>query len=128
MRKYLLTVFAVVSLASAGLALSACHKKQESPGQQIGNGAKQMGQGIKHAASNAGKVISDSAITTKIKSKLAANQGLSSFDIHVETTNGVVTLTGTVDNASARELAGKIASGTDGVKSVDNNVEVKPGS
>lgn len=128
MRKHLLTLFAIVSLASAGLALSACHKKQETPSQQMKQGAEQMGQGVKHAASNAGQVISDSAITTKIKSKLAANQGLSSFDIHVETTNGFVTLTGTVDMVSKRDLAGRIANETDGVKGVTNDIKVSQGS
>lgn len=134
MRKQLLTAFAIVSLASTGLALSACHKKPESPGQQMKNGAQQMkqgaekmGQSVKHTASNAGQVMSDSAITTKIKSKLAANQGLSSFGIHVETTNGIVTLTGSVDMVSKRDLAGRIASNTDGVKGVDNKIAVSKG-
>lgn len=135
MRKHLITAFAIVSLASAGLALSACHKKPENSGQQmkhqmkngaqqVKQGAEKMGQGMKHAASNAGQAMSDTAITTKIKSKLAANQGLSSFDIHVETNNGMVTLTGTVDMVSKRDLAGRIASGTEGVKGVINNIKV----
>jgi len=127
MRKHLFTLFAIASLASAGLALSACHKKQANPGQQMKQGAEQMGQGVKHAASNAGQAISDSAITTKIKSKLAANQGLSSFDIHVETTNGIVTLSGTVDMTSKRDLAGRIANETDGVKGVTNDIKVSQG-
>ncbi|MGH8128573.1 MAG: BON domain-containing protein [Gammaproteobacteria bacterium] len=127
MRKQLLTAFAIVSLAAGGLALSACHKKQGSPGQQMKQGAQQMGQGMKHATSNAGQAMSDSAITTKIKSKLAANQGLSSFNIHVETNNGMVTLTGTVDMTSKRDLAGRIADSTDGVKGVTNNIKVGQG-
>jgi len=127
MRKPIVSALAVVAIAAAGLTFSACHKKQPGPGQQMEQGAQQMGQGVEHAASNAGQAVSDSAITTKVKSKLAANQGLSSFDIHVETTNGIVTLTGTVDQASARDLAGQVARGTDGVKGVNNNIKVGQG-
>lgn len=128
MRKPAIPLLTVIALAAAGLALSACQKKQPSPGQQMKQGAQQIGQGVEHAASDAGQAVSDSAITTKVKSRLAANQGLSSFDIHVETTNGVVTLTGTVNQVSARDLAGRIASDTDGVKGVNNNIRVVMGN
>lgn len=127
MRKPAIPMLAVATLAAAGLTLSACHKKQPSPGQQMKQGAQQIGQGVKHAASDAGQAVSDSAITTKVKSKLTANQGLSSFDIHVETTNGIVTLSGTVNQASARDLAERIARDTDGVKGVNNNIKVVMG-
>lgn len=146
MRKQPITVFAILILASFGLALSGCQKKEPSPTEQMQQGAQQMGQGVKKAASDAGdkvkqgaqqvgdsvtdaagkarQALSDSAITGKIKSELATNQGLSSFDIHVDTAEGVVTLTGTVDDASKSELAEKVAKDTEGVKSVDNKIEL----
>ena len=128
MRNRTLSVVLITGIAAAGLTLSACHKKQPSPGQQMEQGAKQMGQGAEHAASEAGQAVTDSAITSRIKAQLAADQGLSGFDIHVGTDHGVVTLSGTVDNESESANAARIATNTDGVKGVINNIKVSPKS
>lgn len=125
MRKHAISVFTAAGIICAGIGLSACHQKQ-SAGDQMKQGAQEMGQGLKQGASQAGQAVSDSTITAKVKTKLAANQGLSSFEIHVDTNNGVVTLTGTVANGTERRMAGNIASNTDGVKGVDNQITVKP--
>ncbi len=117
-------VLTAVALGCAAMGLSACHPAGNSAGDKMTRGANQIGQGIKQAGSDAGQTLSDTAITTKIKSKLAATQGLTTFEIHVKTENGVVTLTGSVDTAEQRDLAGKTASGTDGVKGVDNQLVV----
>jgi hyperosmotically inducible protein len=76
----------------------------------------------------AGQATKDSAITAKVKTKLAAQKGLSSFDIHVETKDGVVTLSGAVDNKAQVELAEKVVAGTKGVTSVSNTLEAKASS
>lgn len=117
---------AAVVVACAGFGLVGCHRKQ-SAGDQIKQGAQQMGQGIKQAGENAGQAAKDTGITAAVKTNLAAKQGLSSFSIHVETDNGIVTLTGTVDTESQRELAGNVAGGTSGVKGVNNEITVKQG-
>ncbi len=67
----------------------------------------------------------DSATTAKIKTKLAADSNLSATDIHVETTNGVVTLSGEVDNKAQVALAEKTVKNMSGVAAVHNNLEVK---
>ncbi len=72
----------------------------------------------------AGVVASDSAITTKIKGKYAADSVVSVFSIGVRTYDGTVTLTGTVGSHIARDQAETIAKGTKGVKAVNNLVEV----
>ncbi len=123
-----ISILLVAGMAAGGLALSGCHQKQSGPAQQMKQGADQMGAGAVKAASRAGQVVADSAITSKIKTQLATNEGLSGFAIHVETSNGNVTLSGTVTSQAQRELAGRIASGTDGVKGVTNNIKVAPGS
>lgn len=124
MHKYLMAF--VVAMALAGLGLAGCHKStpEQSPGEQMQQGAQQMGQGIKNAATRAGAYASDAAITSHVKARLAANQGLSSFSISVETSNGIVTLTGTVDNQAQRKLAGQLTANTEGVKGVNNEIEV----
>lgn len=75
----------------------------------------------------AAETVSDSAITTKVKSKLAADTRTSAVKIEVETVNGVVTLTGAVPTAAEKEAAGTIAKATEDVKSVTNNLVVQPG-
>ena len=72
-----------------------------------------------------GEYIDDSVITTKIKSQLAADDFLKSFQIGVESRKGIVQLSGFVDSQKAVEKAGQIASGVDGVKSVRNDLIVK---
>lgn len=121
---HVIKVLTGVALGCAALGLAACHPAGNSAGDKMAQGASQIGEGIKQAGSDAGQTLSDSAITTKIKSKLAATQGLTTFEIHVKTENGVVTLEGSVDSAEQKDLAGKTASGTDGVKSVDNELVV----
>ena len=75
--------------------------------------------------SSTGEVIDDSVITTKIKSQLAADEFLKSFQISVETRKGIVELSGFVDSQKAVDKAGQIARGVDGVKSVKNALIVK---
>ena len=77
----------------------------------------------KHESS--GQYIDDSVITSKVKTQLAADDFLKSFQISVETYKGVVQLSGFVDSQQAVDRAGQIARGVGGVKSVKNNLGVK---
>jgi hyperosmotically inducible periplasmic protein len=71
--------------------------------------------------------VKDSVITTKVKSKLAAKHMSTLTRVHVDTDeNGVVWLSGTAPTQDARDLAGMIAKDTEGVTSVNNNIEVAP--
>jgi len=74
---------------------------------------------------NDGRVLSDSAITTKVKALLLAERGVPSTSISVETYEGRVLLSGFVDSAAIKEKAGKVAAGVSGVKTVQNNLVVK---
>ena len=65
--------------------------------------------------------ISDSWITTKVKSSLMFTRGVSSFDITVTTLNGVVSLKGVLDSAAECELAVRVAKDIRGVKKVDDS-------
>jgi osmotically-inducible protein OsmY len=76
------------------------------------------------AADKAGEVITDSAITTDLKTKYLAEPGVPGVDIHVETNNGVVTLTGNVKTKAEMTKAMSIARGTHGVKRVVNHLKV----
>jgi hyperosmotically inducible protein len=75
------------------------------------------------------EAVSDSTITGKVKSALAADVGLKTVTgINVETDNsGVVTLTGKVDSADVKKRAEQVAKKVGGVKSVKNNITVTKG-
>jgi hyperosmotically inducible protein len=68
----------------------------------------------------------DAGITTAVKSRLAADNTVKAYEIDVDTANGVVTLTGTVDRPVAKQQAVVIARQTDGVTDVVDNIEVSP--
>jgi osmotically-inducible protein OsmY len=72
-----------------------------------------------------GEYVDDSVITTKVKSQLAADDFLKSFQISVETYKGVVQLSGFVNSQQAVDKAGQIATSVNGVTSVKNNLVVK---
>ncbi len=72
------------------------------------------------------QVASDSAITSKIKSKYLLEKGIKSFKVSVETKDGIVVLSGFVDNEATKVRAGQIAASVKGVKSVSNGLVIKP--
>ena len=66
--------------------------------------------------------MSDAGITTKVKAKLAADSAVKASQVHVETKNQVVTLSGTVDSEAAKAQAVALARGTEGVVDVVDNL------
>lgn len=68
----------------------------------------------------------DAATTSAVKTALGLNKELSGSDIHVETSNKNVTLTGQVPSPDDRRVAEEIARGTKGVASVVDNLQVAP--
>jgi len=77
-------------------------------------------------AGTTGDVIDDAIITTKVKSSFVADAVVSALDIDVDTSQGVVKLTGVVNNEQERQRAIQIAHDTEGVKQVDSrNLVVK---
>ena len=70
--------------------------------------------------------VKDSVITTKVKSKLAAEHIKSLGRIHVDTDeNGVVWLRGTARTQEAADQAVAVARGVEGVKEVHSNIKVR---
>jgi osmotically-inducible protein OsmY len=75
--------------------------------------------------SSTGEYVDDSVITTKVKSLLAEDDFLKSFQISVETYKGTVQLSGFVNSRQAVDKANQIAYSVKGVKSVKNDLIVK---
>ncbi len=72
-----------------------------------------------------GEYVDDSVITTKVKSLLAADDFLKSFQISVETYQGTVQMSGFVNSQKAVDKAGEIVRSVKGVKSIKNDLIVK---
>lgn len=66
----------------------------------------------------------DATLTATVKSKLLWNRSTEGLDINVDTQNGVVSLSGEAQSAEAKELAGRLADNTDGVRKVVNDLKV----
>jgi hyperosmotically inducible periplasmic protein len=82
--------------------------------------ARDAGNAVVDAASDAG-------ITTAVKTKMLADTLVSGLKIDVDTTDGVVTISGNVASAAEKRRAAEIARETNGVKSVKDQLKiVKP--
>jgi hyperosmotically inducible periplasmic protein len=129
-----------ITIASALLAtlLAAGCNRNDTTAQDAGrkvdqaqeNAAQQMDQAsnaVKEQAADAGAKIDDAAITVKVKSALIGEPNLKALKINVDTANGVVTLSGTVDAPASIDRATQVAQAVEGVKSVDNRLTVGQG-
>jgi len=89
-----------------------------------------MAREARDRASKAGESVGDSIddawIHTKIRSKLLAEGEFPGGSLNVDVKNNVVTLRGSVSTKEDKAKAEQIAKNTDGVKSVRNQVVIKP--
>ena len=85
----------------------------------------QVAEKSKEVASATSGVVTDGWITTKVKAKFADEKLLEGSDIHVETNDHVMTLSGLVPSRAAKARAEAIASGTEGVARVVDHLSVK---
>jgi hyperosmotically inducible protein len=72
--------------------------------------------------------MTDTGITTNVKSKFVADDVVKSSQIDVTTKNGVVTLTGNVDSEAAKNRAIELARTTTGVKNVVDMISAREAS
>jgi len=72
-----------------------------------------------------GAYVDDAWITTKVKSEMVADKEVKAHKIEVDTKNGVVTLTGTVESWQEANKATDIARGVKGVTAVENDIRVQ---
>jgi hyperosmotically inducible periplasmic protein len=76
------------------------------------------------ALAGCGRGPDDATLAANVKAKLASNPALASVNVTAQ--DGVVTLAGTVATDADKSSAEQLAKGVDGVKSVTNNLTVKP--
>jgi BON domain-containing protein len=70
------------------------------------------------------KKLDDAKMSSDIQTKYSQDSGLSTKQLSVQANNGVVTLSGTVDNDAQRDAAGRQAASIPGVKTVINNLQI----
>jgi hyperosmotically inducible periplasmic protein len=73
-----------------------------------------------------GAYVDDTAITTSVKARFVDSKAVDASSIAVETLNGTVMLSGFAKSTTERTTAETIARGVSGVKSVRNEISVKP--
>lgn len=107
----------------AGIA--QVERSAERAGAEVKQGAAEVSSEVAKAAQEVKGTVADAAITASVNAQLARDGELSALKIDVDTSDGRVALRGTAPNRDARDRATRIASGVDGVKSVDNQLSVK---
>lgn len=97
--------------------------------EKIKDELARTGRVIREKAKDAGDAIADATantrVTAAIKSKLVKDTGLSAFKIDVDTTDGVVTLSGNVSSHQEIDKAMDLALETEGVRKVISTLQVK---
>jgi osmotically-inducible protein OsmY len=117
---------------NAGDALSDKLHSWNLDREHITNELAKTGRVIRDKANAAGQSLKDATadarVTTAIKAKYVKDSDLSAWDIHVSTTDGVVTLSGTVESPDLISKAMALALDTDGAQQVISTLQVKPKS
>jgi hyperosmotically inducible protein len=75
--------------------------------------------------STMGEKIDDASITAEAKASLLSHRSTSALRTKIETTDGVVTVSGTAKNEAEKSLVTKLLTDINGVKSVTNNMVVE---
>jgi hyperosmotically inducible periplasmic protein len=87
--------------------------------------AAQLGKKVAEAGRSTEEFLTDGALTTKIKSKIALDDHLPAGAVHVSTSDHVVTLSGRVGSETEHQRALALARETNGVKRVIDHIEVR---
>ncbi|KRB99602.1 transporter [Hydrogenophaga sp. Root209] len=84
------------------------------------------GCAVTRGQESVGAYVDDTVITTQIKARFAEDKTVAATSIRVETLNGTVMLSGFAKSAAEKSAAEAIARQVNGVKSVKNEITVRP--
>ncbi|MED5618318.1 BON domain-containing protein [Ideonella sp. BN130291] len=84
------------------------------------------GCAVTRGQESVGAYVDDAAITTAVKARFVDNKDVDASNMHVETLNGTVMLSGFAKNATERTTAESLTRKVNGVKSVKNEIAVRP--
>lgn len=97
----------------------------DAAGKKIGETFGKVGEKLDAQGEKVGVAIDDAGITSKVKAAFFAEPGLKTLQISVDTVNGVVTLSGSVDSPSSSDRAKALAGAVAGVTAVENRLALK---
>jgi hyperosmotically inducible protein len=119
--------FVAALLAGTVLAGAGCSDRNsaDTAGVRLDRSAEKVAATTDRTMTRAATAVDDTAITAKVKAAVLAEPGLKTLQIDVDTKDGVVTLSGTVDSSTMKERASQVAQGVSGVRSVVDNLAVK---
>lgn len=106
-------------------ATASAERKMDEARNDAGQAATEIKQDAKQAANEVKGAVSDATITAAVNAKLAADKELSALRINVDTSDGRVALHGTAPNRAARDRATQLAAAVEGVRSVDNQLQLQ---
>lgn len=107
---------------SVGSSIRGAADETEDMAEDAAEGTAET---AKDTGRSIGGALSDMRITARTKLKLIGNDETPALDINVDTTDGIVTLFGTVPSERAKQEAEQEAREVDGVKAVRNQLIVK---
>jgi hyperosmotically inducible periplasmic protein len=84
------------------------------------------GCAVTRGQQSVGTYVDDTAITTAVKARFVENKNVDATAISVETLKGTVLLSGFAKNMEEKSTAESLARRVDGVKSVRNEIAVRP--
>jgi osmotically-inducible protein OsmY len=84
------------------------------------------GCAVSRGQQTTGAYLDDTHITTQVKSRMLSNPDVAGTSISVETLNGTVLLSGFAKSALEKSTAERIARDVNGVKSVKNEITIRP--
>jgi hyperosmotically inducible periplasmic protein len=113
--RYRNTLIAAAVATALGVGAAACSRTPDDSAKPA-------------SSSTASEALSDTAITAQVKAKLATDSSIKSSDISVTTSNGAVTLEGSVSDAAAKSAAERTARSVTGVTSVYNRLSTSSGT
>jgi hyperosmotically inducible protein len=112
---------------SASNMKNEAKEKMASAESSMKNSGAEMKDATKDATAAVTSTIDDVTITASVSAGLAKDPDLSAIKINVDTSKGVVTLSGPAPSDTAKDRATTIAQNVKGVSSVNNQLMVKAG-
>lgn len=130
------SVAAVTLISTLALLTAGCDRTPDGDDRTAGETrdgtigearteTNEAGNTLENKAGEAEQAIDDASVTASVKGKYLVDDTLKGLQISVDTNQGVVTLTGSVQNESAKALATQIAQGVEGVVRVDNQLTIQ---
>ena len=111
--------------ATAGIAQAQYGGRSDSGSSSSDMRPETSGTMETQRGSGAGQFIDDATVTTRVKSRFAQDDQVSAMNINVETSNGVVQLSGYAGSEAEKSRAADIAREVPNVRDVQNGIVVR---